>query len=46
MWSDHDPFIPDKPYWSAYRTLNYGYSKLYIENSTHILMEWVCSCLL
>ncbi|XP_067939380.1 acid phosphatase type 7-like [Watersipora subatra] len=41
MSSDHDPFVPVKPFWSAYRTTNYGYSKLHIDNSTHVLLEWV-----
>lgn len=41
MSAGHDPFRPTQPFWSAYRTLNYGYSRFHINNSTHVLIEWV-----
>ncbi|KAF6028744.1 ACP7 [Bugula neritina] len=41
MQSGHDAFEPEVPFWSAYRTQNYGYSRLHITNATHMLVEWV-----
>ncbi|KAF6030075.1 ACP7 [Bugula neritina] len=41
MYAEHDGFTKDKPFWSAYRALNYGYNKFHISNSTHIFVEWV-----
>ncbi|CAH1793192.1 unnamed protein product [Owenia fusiformis] len=37
----HDPFIADKPDWSAIRLDDYGYTRMTIHNRTHLYMEQV-----
>ncbi|XP_069679838.1 acid phosphatase type 7-like [Periplaneta americana] len=37
----HDWFSPTQPPWSAYRSLEYGFMRLRIHNSTHVYMEQV-----
>nr|CAD7394660.1 unnamed protein product [Timema cristinae] len=37
----HDPFKSKQPYWSAFRSADYGYSRLKVFNSTHLYMEYV-----
>nr|CAD7595216.1 unnamed protein product [Timema genevievae] len=37
----HDPFKSEQPYWSAFRSSNYGYNRLKVFNSTHLYMEYV-----
>lgn len=38
---DHDPFIPDPRPWSAFRSDDYGYTRMKIMNGTHLYMEQV-----
>ena len=40
-YSKHDPFKKEKPYWTAFRTLNYGFSQMTIFNKTHIGIQQV-----
>nr|CAD7398004.1 unnamed protein product [Timema poppensis] len=37
----HDPFKSKQPYWSAFRSVDYGYNRLKVFNSTHLYMEYV-----
>ncbi|XP_066984144.1 acid phosphatase type 7-like isoform X2 [Macrobrachium rosenbergii] len=37
----HDHFIPVKPYWSAFRNSDYGYTRLTAYNATHLYFEQV-----
>lgn len=37
----HDFFTPKSPEWSAYRSRDYGYSRLKVYNHTHLYMEQV-----
>ncbi|KAF6028755.1 ACP7 [Bugula neritina] len=41
MFAGHSAFKKIQPFWSAYRTQNYGYSKFHFVNGTHLLVEWV-----
>lgn len=36
-----DPFIKDVPEWSAFRTSDYGYTRLQVFNATHLYFEQV-----
>ncbi|XP_026288877.1 acid phosphatase type 7 [Frankliniella occidentalis] len=36
-----DPFIPNKPEWSAFRNSDYGYTKVKAWNDTHLYVEQV-----
>ena len=36
-----DSFVPDVPPWTAFRSSDYGYSRLNIVNHTHLYMEQV-----
>ena len=38
---DHDPFEKDYPPWTAYRSEDYGYTRMTIFNETHLFMEQV-----
>ncbi|KAL4238971.1 hypothetical protein ACF0H5_003675 [Mactra antiquata] len=38
---DHDAFVPDPRPWSAYRSDDYGYTRMKIYNNTHLYMEQV-----
>ncbi|KAL9953568.1 hypothetical protein ACROYT_G041005 [Oculina patagonica] len=38
---DHDPFPKDYPPWTAYRSEDYGYTRMTIHNKTHLYMEQV-----
>ena len=38
---DHDPFAKDYPPWTAYRSEDYGYTRMTIHNKTHLYMEQV-----
>ncbi|XP_071535024.1 acid phosphatase type 7 isoform X2 [Panulirus ornatus] len=37
----HDHFMPEKPYWSAIRSIDYGYTRLKVYNTTHMYWEQV-----
>ena len=37
----HDDFSKDHPEWSAFRSTDYGYSRLYFANSSHLRLEQV-----
>lgn len=37
----HDNFLPDQPYWSAVRSVDYGYTRLTAFNETHVYWEQV-----
>ncbi|GAB1605607.1 acid phosphatase type 7-like isoform X1 [Argonauta hians] len=37
----HDPFTPNATAWSAFRSTDYGYSRIRIYNNTHLYMEQV-----
>lgn len=37
----HDPFPKTKPDWSAFRSTDYGYSRLKVINRTHLYLEQV-----
>lgn len=39
--SKHDPFVKDYAPWTAYRTVDYGYTRMAIHNKTHISIEQV-----
>lgn len=36
-----DPFVKDVPEWSAFRTSDYGYTRLQVHNATHLYFEQV-----
>ncbi|KAL9953577.1 hypothetical protein ACROYT_G041018 [Oculina patagonica] len=38
---DHDPFHKDYYPWTAYRAVDYGYSRMTIHNKTHLYLEQV-----
>jgi hypothetical protein len=38
-WAQHDPFKDTAPEWCAYRTVDYGYSRLKVLNSTTLYWE-------
>ncbi|XP_068729313.1 acid phosphatase type 7-like [Montipora capricornis] len=38
---DHDPFVKDYPPWTAYRSEDYGYTRMTINNGTHLYLEQV-----
>ena len=38
---DHNPFIKDQPYYSAFRALDYGYSHMTIHNSSHLTFQQI-----
>uniref|UniRef100_A0A915PRR4 Purple acid phosphatase n=1 Tax=Setaria digitata TaxID=48799 RepID=A0A915PRR4_9BILA len=38
-----DPFVPHPSPWSAFRSSNYGFGKMYIYNSTHLYFEQVAA---
>jgi len=37
----HDGFLPDPPVWSAFRTMQYGYTRMKVANATHLYLEQV-----
>jgi len=37
----HDEFKAASPYWTAYRSINYGYTRMQVFNSSHLYMEQV-----
>ncbi|KAI3383886.1 hypothetical protein SNEBB_008838 [Seison nebaliae] len=37
----HNDFKDDKPSWSAFRALDYGYSRVTVHNDTHIYVDYV-----
>lgn len=37
----HDHFMPDQPEWSAFRAIDYGYTRLKVFNTTHLYWEQV-----
>ena len=37
----HDHFMPEQPYWSAIRSIDYGYTRLTAHNKTHVYWEQV-----
>jgi len=37
----HDPFQDEVPDYSAFRTVDYGYTRMYVHNRTHMYMEQV-----
>lgn len=36
-----DGFVPEKPDWTAFRSSDYGYSRLAVVNGTHLHLEQV-----
>ncbi|KFM71094.1 Iron/zinc purple acid phosphatase-like protein, partial [Stegodyphus mimosarum] len=38
---NHDPFVPNPAGWSAFRNADYGYTRMYILNKTHLYLEQV-----
>ena len=38
---DHDPFEKNYPPWTAYRSEDYGYTRMTIFNETHLFMDQV-----
>ncbi|EJD75412.1 nucleotide pyrophosphatase/phosphodiesterase [Loa loa] len=36
-----DPFVPQPPPWSAFRSSNYGFGRLHVFNTTHLYFEQV-----
>ncbi|WAR19262.1 ACP7-like protein [Mya arenaria] len=38
---NHDPFIPDPRPWSAFRSDDYGYTRMKVFNSSHLYLEQV-----
>lgn len=38
---DHDPFEKDYPPWTAFRSDDYGYTRMTIHNKTHLYMDQV-----
>lgn len=38
---DHDDFKPEPLPWTAYRSTDYGYTRMTIFNDTHLYMEQV-----
>ena len=37
----HEPFTMPQPKWSAFRSNTYGYARMEVHNSTHLLWEQV-----
>ena len=37
----HDPFKKDPAYFTAFRSLDYGYTRMTVHNSTHLYMDQV-----
>lgn len=37
-----EKFIPDPPAWSAFRSSDYGYTRMKAFNKTHLYLEQVC----
>jgi len=37
----HDGFSPNHPDWSAFRSLDYGYTRMQVDNATHIKLQQV-----
>jgi len=37
----HDAFLPSHPDWSAFRSTDYGYTRLQVDNATHIRVQQV-----
>jgi len=37
----HDGFSPNHPDWSAFRSTDYGYTRLQVDNATHIRLQQV-----
>ena len=37
----HDSFTKDPPYFTAFRSRDYGYTRMKIYNSTHVFMDQV-----
>ncbi|KAM6961305.1 acid phosphatase type 7 [Aplochiton taeniatus] len=37
----HDPFVPDPRDWSAFRSTDYGYTRMELVNNTHLYLEQV-----
>ena len=37
----HDHFVPNPPEWSAFRSSDYGYTRLTVFNATHLYFEQV-----
>lgn len=37
----HDPFNPEQPEWTAFRSLDYGYTKMFVPNDTHLNIQQV-----
>ena len=38
---DHDGFLPILPEWSAFRSDDYGYTRMQVYNTTHLYLEQV-----
>jgi len=38
---DQQPFVPEPPPWSAFRTDDYGYARMTVYNKTHLYIEQV-----
>ena len=47
LWSfqgcreNHDPFVPNPRDWSAFRSTDYGYTRMQVHNTTHLYLEQV-----
>lgn len=37
----HDPFVPEPKEWSAFRSADYGYTRMQVVNYTHLYLEQV-----
>lgn len=37
----HDPFVPEPKEWSAFRSADYGYTRMQVVNHTHLYLEQV-----
>uniref|UniRef100_A0A646QDP2 Purple acid phosphatase n=1 Tax=Hemiscolopendra marginata TaxID=943146 RepID=A0A646QDP2_9MYRI len=40
-WSKHDPFTEPAQSWSAFRSTDYGYTRMTIINSTHLFLQQI-----
>ncbi|CAB1330857.1 unnamed protein product [Coregonus sp. 'balchen'] len=38
---NHDPFVPNPRDWSAFRSTDYGYTRMQVHNTTHLYLEQV-----
>lgn len=41
MHSENEPFDNILPIWSAFRSVSYGYTKITVQNATHLYLQQI-----